>query len=278
MSDDTDNESLVCHICEHKSVDKHSLKRHMRVHSNEKPYKCELCDWATKWSGELSRHMARHSGQKRFKCKVCNFRTAFKSNLGAHMRKHTGEKPFACDMCDFRTARRFNLKKHQRKMHTSEVAVQESSELQKDEKSFQCELCDHRSSSEEAIQRHMSVHNSQVWNRCEFNNNDVDQKSNLEEYLNNATTTIKSELDDSKVPCRDRMWRHQRGVEKSIKVKLCDDNVLAEIDLKQLNKRTEKAQKPSYGDNVSQLKTRTENWDHDVLVNIRKKIKVMFYE
>ena len=168
MSDDADNESLVCHICEHKSVDKHSLKRHMRVHSNEKPYKCELCDWATKWSGELSRHMARHSGQKRFKCKVCNFRTAFKSNLGAHMRKHTGEKPFACDKCNFRTARRFNLKKHQGKMHSSEIAVQESPRLQKDEKPFKCELRHYRSSSEQA---------------------DADKKSSIEEYLNNDQNT-----------------------------------------------------------------------------------------
>ena len=278
MSNDACIESLVCHICEHKSVDKHSLKRHMRVHSNEKPYKCELCDWSSKWSGELSRHMSRHSGEKRFKCNVCNFRTAFKSNLGAHMRKHTGEKPFACDKCDFRTARRFNLKKHQRKMHSSEVAVQESSGLQKDEKPFKCELCDHRSSSEQAIQRHMKAHNSQVWTRREFNNNDADQKSNIEEYLNNAAATIKSELDDSKVPCKDLKWRHQRGVEKSIKIKLYDDNVLAEVDLKQWNNRSEKEWKPSHGDNVGQLKTRTENWDHDVLVNIRKKIKIMFYQ
>ena len=29
-------------------------------------------------------------------------------------------------------------------------------------------------------------------------------------------------------------------------------------------------------DNVGQLKTKTENWDQEVLVNIRKKIKRMF--
>ena len=278
MSNDASIESFVCHICEHKSVGKHSLKRHMRVHSNEKPYKCELCDWASKWSGELSRHMSRHSGEKRFKCNVCDFRTASKSNLVAHMRKHTGEKPFACDKCDFRTARRFNLKKHMRKMHSSEVAGQESSGVQNDKKPFKCELCDHRSFSEQAIQRHMRVHNSQVWSRCEFNNNDADQKSNIEEYLNNTATTIKRELDDSKVPCKDLKWRHQRGVEKSIKIKLYDDNVLAEVDLKQWNNRSKKERKPSHRDNVGQLKTRTENWDQEVLVNIRKKIKRMFYE
>ena len=53
------------------------------------------------------------------------------------------------------------------------------------------------------------------------------------------------------------MWRHQIGVEKCIKIKLCDD-VLAEIDLKQWNKRTEEEWKP-HGDGVGQLKTRTEN-------------------
>ena len=53
------------------------------------------------------------------------------------------------------------------------------------------------------------------------------------------------------------MWHHQIGVEKCIKIKLCDD-VLAEIDLKQWNKRTEEEWKP-HGDSVGQLKTRNEN-------------------
>ena len=44
---------------------------------------------------------------------------------------------------------------------------------------------------------------------------------------------------------------------KCIKIKLCDD-ALAEIDLKQWNKRTEEEWKP-HGDSVGQLKTRTEN-------------------
>ena len=168
MSQDTSIKSHVCHICEHKSVNNSSLERHMRVHSNEKPFKCELCDWASKWSGELARHISRHSGQKRFECNVCNFRTAFNSNLRAHMRKHTGEKPFACDKCNFRTARRFNLKKHQGKMHSSEIAVQESPRLQKDEKPFKCELRHYRSSSEQA---------------------DADKKPSIEEYLNNDQNT-----------------------------------------------------------------------------------------
>ena len=75
--------------------------------------------------------------------------------------------------------------------------------------------------------------------------------------IRNTAATTSSELDNGKVPCRDRMWRHQRGVENCIKIKLCN-YVLAEIDLKQWNKRTEEEWKP-YGDNVGQLKTRTKN-------------------
>ena len=55
------------------------------------------------------------------------------------------------------------------------------------------------------------------------------KNKNIEQYLNNATAAIKSEVDDGKVD-----------------------------------------------DNVGQLKTKTENWDQEVLVNIRKKIKRMF--
>ena len=66
MSSNVSSKSHACHICEHKSVSNSSLQRHMRVHSNEKPFKREQCDWASKWSGELSKHILRHSGQKRF--------------------------------------------------------------------------------------------------------------------------------------------------------------------------------------------------------------------
>lgn len=54
----------TCNICNYKTRWMSELQRHMRVHSQDKPFQCHKCKYVCKWKGDLNRHLIKYHGIK----------------------------------------------------------------------------------------------------------------------------------------------------------------------------------------------------------------------
>uniref|UniRef100_G1SFE2 Zinc finger protein 740 n=1 Tax=Oryctolagus cuniculus TaxID=9986 RepID=G1SFE2_RABIT len=64
-----------------------------------KNFTCEHCFGAFRSSYHLKRHILIHTGEKPFECDVCDMRFIQKYHLERHKRVHSGEKPYQCERC-----------------------------------------------------------------------------------------------------------------------------------------------------------------------------------
>ncbi|KAJ1158657.1 hypothetical protein NDU88_011345 [Pleurodeles waltl] len=101
-----------CRLCAFVTHYSSHLKRHMKTHNGEKPFKCMQCSYASAQLVNLKRHTRTHTGEKPFRCECCSFSCSSLGNLKRHMRIHTQEKPYKCDMCEYRCNQSRNLKRH----------------------------------------------------------------------------------------------------------------------------------------------------------------------
>ena len=46
FSNKKDSNKYRCHLCTNTYKKKTYLKRHIKTHTHEKPYKCDICNWA----------------------------------------------------------------------------------------------------------------------------------------------------------------------------------------------------------------------------------------
>ncbi|XP_032687471.1 zinc finger protein 726-like [Odontomachus brunneus] len=199
--------TLQCTYCKQKFSFPSVLERHMRSHTNERPYVCEVCNKSFKQLGHLSQHSLTHNDYRSFQCTVCGVKFdsletlkehthshrsdaitpkmrdvyrlfecdsckkvfTTKSVLERHIFTHTQERQFDCKVCGKRFKQAGHVKSHML-VHTGE-------------RRFQCTVCSKRFSLSNSLKKHMYVHNGEKPYQCDVCGARFLEKRNLNGHL-----------------------------------------------------------------------------------------------
>ncbi|XP_015172211.1 PREDICTED: zinc finger protein 585A-like isoform X1 [Polistes dominula] len=200
------NPTLECSYCKQKFSFPSVLKRHMRSHTNERPYICKICNKSFKQLGHLSQHSLTHKDYKSIQCTTCcikfesldllkthsqlhqgesilkskeiyrlfecdNCKKVFttKSVLERHIFTHTHERQFGCKICGKRFKQAGHVKSHML-VHTGE-------------RKFECTVCSKRFSLSNSLKKHMYIHNGEKPYQCDVCGARFLEKRNLNGHL-----------------------------------------------------------------------------------------------
>ncbi|XP_057217754.1 zinc finger protein 771 isoform X7 [Triplophysa rosa] len=149
----TGEKPFACAVCDMRFIQRYHLERHSLTHTGVKPYACSMCEMRFFQRYHLERHSLTHTGIKPYACSMCDMRFFQRYHLQRHSLIHTGVKPYACSMCDRRFFQRYHLQRHSL-THTGE-------------KPFACDMCDMRFIQRYHLERHKRVHSGEKPYQCE---------------------------------------------------------------------------------------------------------------
>ena len=188
----------ACQFCDRSYPCASKFKRHLRIHSGEKPFRCEVCDKKFRCSSHLSDHLRIDTGERPFSCKVCDKKFTKSIGLRRHMTSHTQERPFSYEVCDANFTLRdhlcTNMEIHNGggsckhcdkcdKKFTEPSLLREHMHIHVQERPFSCEVCDKTFTQLSSLKTHMYTHKGERRFCCKVCDKKFTQSSSLRDHV-----------------------------------------------------------------------------------------------
>lgn len=189
--------TYTCEICSFVSINKVSLKTHIRrVHKRNFRYHCEQCGKGFMSNYDLEDHKTSHLGSKTFVCDCCGKAYLQKSYLAAHKRMihgllKTTPKQYQCDLCSKSFASMYSLCNH-KNLHSQKFlcaqcgkefatnhALKLHDRMHTGERPYQCELCQKAFARSAALRVHMLIHTGERPYVCNICGHTFTQRSSM---------------------------------------------------------------------------------------------------
>ena len=232
---------LECKLCPYTTQSKPDiLRRHVRIHTKEKPYKCAICIEMFGTSSELVYHRKRkHTLDKKYCCNVCGRAFFENKELNRHLLTHENirENTIKCDLCDYGTDIPENLRRHKKshfpsnksfecnqckKVFGNKQHLQRHSKLHNIESSkiFKCELCERSFQENYNLRKHVSiVHNNDVRKfKCNYCEKSLRKKYDLYFHIEVAHPDTSAPCPEWKCLKCDKLYPHSRALKGHTKM------------------------------------------------------------
>ena len=98
---------LICNICDKGCANESALLLHMASHSggDRIEYACANCGKLFTHPGHLRKHQRVHVQERLYVCQLCHHDFKCEADLGNHMRRHNIIKVYSCKYCNKRFRR-----------------------------------------------------------------------------------------------------------------------------------------------------------------------------
>lgn len=150
----TSHNLFTCLICYNTFTCRNNMKRHMRLHTGQKPYKCTICSESFTRKDDVKRHLMRHTYNKPYRCNICNKGYMDRKTIKNHMKKeHQRKMVHVCPTCG--ESFDDNLKFQEHKKNHPELRM------------YRCTKCNFTGSNPLMFHKHMLIHGPQKSYCCQ---------------------------------------------------------------------------------------------------------------